>query len=65
MSAQKIESAIANFPHEEFWKLMGRLDRLQEKRWDQQIARDAGAGRFEALIEQAKHDLAIGRSASL
>ncbi len=65
MSVQEIESAIANLPHEEFWKLMERLDQLQEERWDQQIVRDLASGRFDALIEQAKQELATGRGTPL
>ncbi len=65
MSLQEIETAIANLTHEEFWDLMGRLDQLQEERWDQQIARDAEAGQFDALIEQAKVDFAEGRCTPL
>ena len=37
----------------------------EEERWDQQIARDAEAGRFNALIEQAKQDVAMGRGTLL
>jgi len=65
MSLQEIETAIANFTHEEFWDLMERLNQLQEERWDQQIARDAEAGRFDALVAQAKKDIAEGRCTPL
>ena len=65
MSTQEIETAITNLPHEEFWELMGRLDQLQEEKWDQRIARDAEAGRFDALIEQAKKDSSEGRCTPL
>ena len=65
MSIEETETAIANLTHEEFWDLMGRLDNLQEERWDQQIARDAEAGRFDALVVQAKKDIAEGRCTPL
>jgi hypothetical protein len=60
MSVQEIEAAIAELPHKEFWQLMDRLDELQNQRWDQEIARDSAAGRFDEVIERGKRDIAVG-----
>lgn len=61
MSIQEIEKAVAQLPPEELDQLMERLEEMRQEQWDQQIARDAAAGRFDALIEQAKRDVAEGR----
>lgn len=61
MSIQEIEAVVAQLPPEEFNHLMERLEELRQEQWDQQIARDSAAGRFDALIEQAKRDVAEGR----
>lgn len=61
MSIQEIEKAVAQLPPEELDQLMKRLEEIRQEQWDQQIARDAEAGRFDALIEQAKRDVAEGR----
>lgn len=60
MSIQEIEKAVAKLPPGELDQLMERLEEMRQEQWDQQIARDAEAGRFDALIEQAKKDFAAG-----
>ncbi len=61
MSIQEIEKAVAQLPPQELDQLMERLEEIRQEQWDQQIARDSAAGRFDALIEQAKRDVAKGR----
>jgi len=39
---------------------MERLEELRQEQWDQQIARDWEAGRFDEIIERAKQDMAAG-----
>lgn len=65
VSVQEIEQAVAHLPPEELDQLMERLEEMRQEQWDRQIARDSAAGRFDALIEQAKHDVAEGRSRPL
>lgn len=60
MSIQEIESAVAQLPPEELDQLMERLEELRQEQWDQQIARDWEAGRFDEAIERAKRDIAAG-----
>lgn len=61
MSIQEIEKAVVQLPPEELDQLMERLEEIRQEQWDQQIARDSAAGRFDALIEQSKRDVAEGR----
>jgi len=61
MSIQEIEKAVAKLPPGELDQLMERLEEMRQEQWDQQIERDVEAGRFDALIEQAKRDFAEGR----
>lgn len=65
MSIQEIETAVAQLPPEELDQLMERLEEMRQDQWDQQIARDAEAGRFDALIAEAKKDFAEGRCTPL
>ena len=61
MSIQEIEKAVAQLLPEEIDQLMERLEEVRQEQWDQQIARDSSVGRFDALIEQSKRDVAEGR----
>ncbi len=61
MSIQEIEKAVAQLPLEEFDQLLERLEEIRQEQWDQQIAIDSAAGRFDSLIEQAKRDVGEGR----
>ncbi len=65
MSIQEIETAVAQLPPEELDQLMKRLEDMRQDQWDQQIARDAEAGRFDVLIAEAKKDFAEGRCTPL
>ena len=60
MSIQEIEKAVAQLPPEELDQLMERLEEVRQEQWDQQIARDWEAGRFDEAIERAKRDIAAG-----
>ena len=62
MTIQEIEAAITELPHDEFWRLMEWLDELKNERWDEEIARDVEAGRFDEIIARGKQDIAEGRS---
>ncbi len=62
MTVQEIETMIAELPQGEFWQLMERLDELKNERWDEEIARDVEAGRFDEVIARGRQDIAEGRS---
>lgn len=61
MTIQEIEAAIAELPDKAFWQLMERLEELKNECWDEGIARDAEAGRFDAIIARGKQDIMEGR----
>ena len=61
MTTQELQAAIAELPHDEFWQLMDRLNEIQDERWDEEIARDVAAGRFDEIIARGKQDIAEGR----
>ncbi len=61
MSVKEIEAAIAQLPRHEITELSRWLEEFQNQMWDEQIERDAKAGRFDQLIEQAKAQYAAGQ----
>lgn len=61
MSIQEIETAVAQLPPKELDQLMERMEEMRQEQWDQQIAQDWEAGRFDEAIERAKQDLEAGR----
>ena len=64
MSVQEIESAIAQLPPAEVEEVATWLDKFRTEdwdAWDEQIARDFQAGRFDAVIQKANEDFDAGR----
>ena len=61
MSVKDIEQAIKELPRQEIAELSQWFEEFQNQMWDEQIERDANAGRFYTLIEQAKAQSAAGR----
>jgi len=61
MSVKDIEQAITQLPRQEIAELSQWFEEFQNQMWDEQIERDAHAGRFDKLIEQAKAQYAAGR----
>ena len=61
MSVKEIEQAITQLPRSEVAELSRWFEEFQAQVWDEQIERDAKAGRFDKLIEQAKAEYAAGR----
>lgn len=61
MSVKDIEQAITQLPPSEVAELSQWFEEFQAQVWDRQIEQDAKAGRFAALIEQAKAEAAAGR----
>lgn len=61
MSIQEIEQAITQLPPSEVAELSQWFEEFQAQVWDEQIERDAKAGRFDKLIEQTRADYAAGR----
>ena len=61
MNVQEIEQAITQLPRGQVSELSTWLEEFQARLWDEQIKCDAAAGKFDALIEQAKAEYAAGR----
>jgi hypothetical protein len=61
MSVKEIEKAITQLPRNEITELSQWFEEFQNQIWDEKIERDANAGRFDKLIEQAKAQYAAGR----
>jgi hypothetical protein len=52
-AVEEIETALAQLPKDQFWKLTERLIALREDEWDFQIEADAKSGKLDKLFEQA------------
>lgn len=61
MSVKEIEAAIAQLPRHEISEYSRWFEEFGNQMWDEQIERDANAGRFDKLIEQAKAQYAAGQ----
>lgn len=61
MSVQEIEEAITKLPSGDLAELAEWFQQYQNDAWDEQIARDARAGRFDALIRRAQEQFAAGQ----
>ena len=61
MSVKDIEQAIKGLPRQEIAELSQWFEEFQNQIWDEQIERDANAGRFDKLIGRAKSQYAAGR----
>ena len=65
MSVQELEDAIAKLPPDQLAVLSEWFDDYQGDAWDQQIEADAKAGRLNALVREAKAEIAAGRTRPL
>ena len=62
---EKIEQDIASLSHDDLNKLAEWLAEFQAEQWDRQIEEDARAGRLDKFIEEAKVELAAGKTRPL
>ena len=65
MTVKEIENAVSNLPHSDLKEFAEWFEEHQSLLWDEQIEQDAGAGRFDSLISQAKSEHDAGRSSPL
>jgi hypothetical protein len=65
MTVEDIEKAIAKLPADQLAQFRVWFEEFDSARFDQQIARDAAAGRLDGLAEQAIEDLRKGRAREL
>jgi hypothetical protein len=62
---EELESRIQKLPRQDMIKLRDWFLALDDQLWDQQIASDFRAGRFQSLIEEARGELAQGKAREL
>ncbi|WP_420454190.1 hypothetical protein [Rubrivirga sp.] len=65
MSVQEIEAAISELPPDQLAALAEWFDEYRADEWDRQIEADAKAGRLDALVRDARADIAAGRTRPL
>ena len=65
MTVEDIEKAIATLPPDQLAAFRVWFEEFDSARFDQQIARDASAGRLDGMAEQAIEDLRKGRAREL
>jgi len=65
MSVQELETAITKLTPDQLAALGEWFDESRAGEWDQQIERDAKAGRLDSLVREAQADIAAGRTRPL
>ena len=60
MSVKEIEQAITQLSPAEIAELTDWFAEFQADAWDKQIAADAAAGKFDALVDKANRDFDAG-----
>ena len=53
-NVEEIERAIEQLPPEEFARIARRVLEIEQQRWDEQLDKDAAAGRLHFLREEAR-----------
>jgi hypothetical protein len=62
---EELEARIMNLPRQDMAKLRDWFLELDNELWDQQIASDFKAGKFQGLIDEARVELAQGKAREL
>jgi len=62
---EDIEKAVTELPVDQLAKFRAWFEEFEVARFDQRIERDAKAGRFDQLAEQALADFRAGRAREL
>jgi len=60
MSVQELEQAVVSLPADDLAAFAKWFEEFRAQAWDEQIANDARAGRFDALIQRAKQQVLDG-----
>lgn len=61
MSLAELKSAIEQLSFEERAELAAWLHGWQDDEWDEQIKRDAAAGKFDHILREVDEDIRAGR----
>jgi hypothetical protein len=56
-----LQREIAALSYTGFWSLDAWFSDLRNARWDEEMERDAAAGKFDKLAEAARADITAGR----
>jgi len=62
---EAIEARIRDLPPQDFVSLREWFHEFENECWDQQMARDYKAGKFNNLIEKARAEFAQGKAREL
>ena len=58
---EELERAIEGLTPEEFAEIARRVNAIEQRRWDEQLDRDAAEGKLDFLIEEAEGERRSGR----
>jgi len=62
---EELEARISKLSRQEMSRLREWFLRLDDEHWDLQIATDFKAGKFQAMIDRARQELAEGKAREL
>jgi hypothetical protein len=62
---EELEARIINLTRQDMARLRDWFLQLDDRLWDQQIASDFKAGKFQGFIDKAREELAEGRAREL
>ena len=65
MTVLEIEKAITQLSSKDFHRLREWFEEFEAQQWDDQIERDAKAGKLDRIAEQALKDYRAGKAKEL
>lgn len=65
MTIAELEQAVTQLTKEEFVRFREWFEEYEAQQWDEQIERDAKAGKLNKIAEQALNDYRAGKAREL
>ena len=65
MTIAELEQAVTQLSEEEFARFREWFEEYEDRLWDEQIERDAKAGKLDKIAEQALNDYRAGKAKEL
>lgn len=65
MSVREIEAAVTQLTPGDLAEFAAWFEEYRAQAWDEQIARDVRAGRFEPVLQRAREQVKSGQCSSL
>lgn len=65
MTIAELEQAVTQLTKEEFVRFREWFEEYEAQQWDEQIERDAKAGKLDKIAEQALNDYRAGKAREL